>query len=94
MGGWQRWLRGMDVIEKLDPNMIVAGHRKHDSSAYEASRMLDETRSYITDFADCAQRLDGASELVSLMPSKYHDFGNRWTLHFSAQCWFSKKERT
>ena len=91
-GGWERWLQSLDAIEKLSPRMIVAGHRKPESSDYEASRILDETRSYISDFADGAQRLDSADELVALMKSKYPDFGNRWTLHFSAQSWFSKKQ--
>jgi glyoxylase-like metal-dependent hydrolase (beta-lactamase superfamily II) len=90
--GWQRWLQSLDAIEKLDAKMIVAGHRKPESSDYEASRMLDETRSYIGDFADGAQRLDTAAELIELMKSKYPDFGNRWTLHFSANSWFSRKK--
>jgi glyoxylase-like metal-dependent hydrolase (beta-lactamase superfamily II) len=90
--GWQRWLQSLDAIEKLDPKMIVAGHRKPESSDCEANRMLDETRSYISDFADGAQRLDSADELVQLMKSKYPDFGNRWTLHFSANSWFSRKQ--
>lgn len=90
--GWERWLQSLDAIEKLSARMIVAGHRKHESSDYEATRMLDETRSYIGDFAEGAQRLDSAAELVQLMKSKYPDFGNRWTLHFSAQSWFSRKQ--
>jgi glyoxylase-like metal-dependent hydrolase (beta-lactamase superfamily II) len=90
--GWERWLQSLDAIEKLSPKMIVAGHRKPESSDHEASRMLDETRSYINDFADGAQRLDGATELVESMKSKYPDFGNRWTLHFSAQSWFSRRQ--
>jgi len=90
--GWQRWLQSLDAIEKLSARMIVAGHRKPESTDYEASRMLDETRSYISDFAEGAQRLDSADELVALMKSKYPDFGNRWTLHFSAQSWFSRKQ--
>jgi glyoxylase-like metal-dependent hydrolase (beta-lactamase superfamily II) len=89
--GWERWLKSLDAIEKLSARMIVAGHRKPESSDYDASRMLDETRSYISDFAEGAQRLDRAEELVKLMKSKYPDFGNRWTLHFSAQSWFSRK---
>jgi glyoxylase-like metal-dependent hydrolase (beta-lactamase superfamily II) len=89
--GWERWLQSLDAIEKLSARMIVAGHRKPESSDYDASRMLDETRSYISDFAEGAQRLDSAEELVKLMKSKYPDFGNRWTLHFSAQSWFSRK---
>jgi len=90
--GSQRWLQSLDAIEKLDAKMIVAGHRKPESSDYEASRMLDETRSYIGDFADGAQRLDSAAELIELMKSKYPDFGNRWTLHFSANSWISRKK--
>jgi hypothetical protein len=90
-GGWERWLQSLDAIEKLDAQMIVAGHKKPESSDREASRMLDETRSYISDFAHGAQSLDSAEELVQLMKSKYPDFGNHWTLHFSAQSWFSRK---
>jgi glyoxylase-like metal-dependent hydrolase (beta-lactamase superfamily II) len=90
--GWQRWLQSLDAIEKLDPQVIVCGHRKPESSDHEVSRMLDETRSYISDFAEGAQRLDSADELVQLMKSKYPDVGNRWTLHFSAQSWFSRKQ--
>ena len=90
--GWQRWLQSLDAIEKLDAKMIVAGHRKPESSDYEVSRMLDETRSYISDFADGAQRLDSPVELSRLMKSKYPDFGNNWTLHFSANSWFSRKQ--
>jgi glyoxylase-like metal-dependent hydrolase (beta-lactamase superfamily II) len=92
--GWERWIQSLDAIEKLSPQMIVAGHRKPESSDYEAARMLDETRSYISDFADGARRLESAGELVQLMKSKYPDFGNRWTLHFSAQSWFSRKKPT
>jgi glyoxylase-like metal-dependent hydrolase (beta-lactamase superfamily II) len=90
--GWQRWLESLDAIEKLDPQAIVCGHRKPESSDREVNRMLDETRSYIADFADGAQRLDSAAELVQFIKSKYPDFGNRWTLHFSAQAWFSRKQ--
>jgi glyoxylase-like metal-dependent hydrolase (beta-lactamase superfamily II) len=90
--GWQRWLESLDAIEKLDPQAIVCGHRKPESSDREVNRMLDETRSYIADFADGAQRLDSAAELVQFIKSKYPDFGNRWTLHFSAQSWFSREQ--
>ena len=72
--------------------MIVCGHRKPESSDREVSRMHDETRFYISDFAQGAQSLDNAEELINLMKSKYPDFGNRWTLHFSAQSWFSRKQ--
>ena len=89
--GWERWIQSVDAIEKLSPQMIVCGHKKPESSDREVSRMLDETRSYISDFAQGAQTLGSAEELIQLMKSKYPDFGNRWTLHFSVQSWFSRK---
>src|ERR1700736_4549366 len=90
--GWERWLQSLDAFEKLDPKLIVCGHRKPESSDREVSRMLDETRSYIGDFAQGAQSLDNAEELINLMKSKYPDFGNPWTLQFSARSWFSRKQ--
>jgi glyoxylase-like metal-dependent hydrolase (beta-lactamase superfamily II) len=88
---WERWIQSVDVVEKLSPQMIVCGHKKPESSDREVDRMLDETRTYISDFAEGAQSLNSAEELVGLMKSKYPDFGNNWTLHFSAQSWFSRK---
>jgi glyoxylase-like metal-dependent hydrolase (beta-lactamase superfamily II) len=90
--GWERWLQSLDVIEKLNAQMIVAGHKRPDSSDREVGRMLDETRSYISDFAQGAQILGSAEELIRYMKSKYPDFGNPWTLHFSAQSWFTRKQ--
>jgi glyoxylase-like metal-dependent hydrolase (beta-lactamase superfamily II) len=88
---WERWIQSVDVVEKLSPQMIVCGHKKPESSDREVDRMLDETRTYISDFAEGAQSLNSAEELIALMKSKYPDFGNNWTLHFSAQSWFSRK---
>ena len=88
---WERWIQSVDVVEKLSPQVIVCGHKKPESSDREVDRMLDETRTYISDFAEGAQSLNSAEELIGLMKSKYPDFGNNWTLHFSAQSWFSRK---
>jgi glyoxylase-like metal-dependent hydrolase (beta-lactamase superfamily II) len=90
-GGWERWIQSVDAVEKLSPRMIVCGHKKPESSDREVDRMLDETRAYISDFAEGAQSRDSAEELIGLMKSKYPDFGNNWTLHFSANSWFSRK---
>ena len=89
--GWERRLQSVDTIEKLDPKIIVCGHRNPESSYHEVTRMLDETQSYISDFAQGAQSLASAEELINLMESKYPDCGSRWTLHLSAQSWFSRR---
>jgi glyoxylase-like metal-dependent hydrolase (beta-lactamase superfamily II)/phenylpyruvate tautomerase PptA (4-oxalocrotonate tautomerase family) len=86
---WERWIHSVDTVEKLAPRMVVAGHKRPDSSDWEVSRMLDETRSYISDFAGAARTAGSADELISMMTSKYPDFGNQWTLQFSAQSWFA-----
>ena len=86
---WERWIQSVDTIEKLSPKMVVAGHKRPESSDAEVTRMLDETRSYISDFAEGARTADSADELAQIMKSKYPDFGNPWTLHFSAQSWFA-----
>jgi len=91
--GWERWLQSLDAIGELDPKLIVCGHRKPESSDGEVSRMLDETRSYNRRFRARAQSLDNAEELINLMKSKYPDFGNPWTLQFSARSWFSRSRR-
>jgi glyoxylase-like metal-dependent hydrolase (beta-lactamase superfamily II) len=89
---WERWIHSIDTVEELAPRMIVAGHKKPGSSDREVTRMLDETRTYISDFAKSAQTVDSAKELIGVMTSKYPDFGNNWTLQFSAHSWFSRKQ--
>jgi glyoxylase-like metal-dependent hydrolase (beta-lactamase superfamily II) len=87
---WQRWIASVDAIERLAPKTVVAGHKRPDCSDTDVDRMLDETRSYISDFADVAGTVGTAEELVGAMKAKYPDFGNPWTLHFSARSWFSR----
>jgi glyoxylase-like metal-dependent hydrolase (beta-lactamase superfamily II) len=88
---WQDWIRSLDLIEALGPKMIVAGHKHPDASDWEPVRMLDETRSYITDFAEVAEYAGGPDEVVRAMKTKYPTFGNPWTLHYSAQSWFEHR---
>lgn len=88
---WDRWIQSIDTIEKLSPKMVVAGHKRPESSDREVTRMLDETRAYISNFAEGARTAGSADELVQIMKSRYPDFGNRWTLHFSAQSWFASR---
>jgi glyoxylase-like metal-dependent hydrolase (beta-lactamase superfamily II) len=88
---WERWIQSVDTIEKLSPKMVVAGHKRPESSDAEVTRMLDQTRSYISDFADGARTAGSAEELIERMTSKYPDFGNPWTLRFSAKSWFASR---
>ena len=81
---WQHWLGTVDLVESLQPKMIVAGHRRPDGDDHDVSTMLAETRSYIRDFAAAFEEAKTVEELVGTMIGKYPNHGNIWTLMFSA----------
>jgi glyoxylase-like metal-dependent hydrolase (beta-lactamase superfamily II) len=84
----QDWLRGIDKVEELHPSAIVAGHRHPDAPHTEPARMIQETRQYIRDFEEAAAASASADELTNRMTERYPDFGNPWTLLFSAMSRF------
>ena len=88
---WQKWLASIDKVEQLHPKTIVAGHKKPDASDDDAEAMLVSTRSYIADFTELSQTATDADELVAAMQARYEAFANPWTLAFSAQAWFARR---
>ncbi|QTI71292.1 MBL fold metallo-hydrolase [Gordonia polyisoprenivorans] len=89
---WNDWLATIDLVESLEPRMIVAGHRRPDGDDYAVADMITETRSYIEDFAaECSVAAD-ADALIEKMVSKYPTHGNRWTLEFSALSVISQRD--
>jgi glyoxylase-like metal-dependent hydrolase (beta-lactamase superfamily II) len=82
-----RWIETLDAIERLAPATIVAGHKKPGADDSPAAVLLDQTRAYVNDFADAARTAETARELVAIMTAQYPDFGNPWTLSFSAKAW-------
>lgn len=81
---WQDWLGTVGIVEKLNPRMIVAGHRRPDSDDYAVESMISQTRSYIQDFAAAYKVATCADDLINAMTAKYPSHGNLWTLEFSA----------
>ena len=81
---WQEWLRTVDVVEKLNPTVVVAGHRRPDGDDRAVDAMISGTRAYINDFATAAEQAQDAADLVDMMVAKYPDHGNLWTLERSA----------
>jgi glyoxylase-like metal-dependent hydrolase (beta-lactamase superfamily II) len=81
---WSDWLETVDLVESLNPRMIVAGHRRPDGDDYAVGTMIAQTRSYIQDFAAAYEVADDAEDLVRIMSAKYPGHGNLWTLQFSA----------
>jgi glyoxylase-like metal-dependent hydrolase (beta-lactamase superfamily II) len=81
---WQDWLETVDLVEKLAPKVIVAGHRRPDGDDHAVDSMIAETRAYIQDFAAAYEVAVDAEDLVRIMSAKYPGHGNLWTLQFSA----------
>ena len=88
---WGRWLESIDKIEKLAPVMLVAGHKRPEASDLEVARIIDESRSYIRAFANAAKKVANADDLIQEISAKYPDFGNLWTLQFSARSYFARR---
>ncbi|MFJ2667524.1 MBL fold metallo-hydrolase [Nocardia fluminea] len=81
---WQDWLETVDLIEKLNPRMIVAGHRRPDGDDYAVETMIAQTRAYIQQFASAYQVAKDAEDLIAIMTEKFPYHGQVWTLWFSA----------
>jgi glyoxylase-like metal-dependent hydrolase (beta-lactamase superfamily II) len=81
---WRDWLNTVEVVEKLNPRVIVAGHRPPDGDDHAVQHMLTQTRSYIKDFAAAYDVAKTADDLIETMTAKYPSHQNLWTLEFSA----------
>jgi glyoxylase-like metal-dependent hydrolase (beta-lactamase superfamily II) len=88
---WQEWLTSIDAVEALEPRRIVAGHKASDASDEDVRKMLDGTRAYIRDFAAAAQEAEDAEDLIAVMLERHPDYGNPWTLQYSANAWFQRQ---
>ncbi|NQD88101.1 MBL fold metallo-hydrolase [Paenarthrobacter sp. CM16] len=81
---WSDWLETVDLVESLNPRVIVAGHRRPDGDDHAVETMIAQTRSYIRDFAAAYEVAKDVEELVTVMVAKYPHHGNLWSLQFSA----------
>ncbi|TQC44165.1 MBL fold metallo-hydrolase [Rhodococcus sp. WS4] len=81
---WQDWLETVDLVEKLNPRMIVAGHRRPDGDDHAVDTMIAQTRAYIQQFAAAYKVAKDAEDLIAIMTAKFPYHGQVWTLWFSA----------
>lgn len=89
---WQGWLRTVDVVERLNPTILVAGHRRPDGDDRAVDAMIAGTRAYINDFAAASTKARDAGDLVDMMVTKYPDHGNLWTLQRSASAAIQRRD--
>ncbi|MGK8486707.1 MBL fold metallo-hydrolase [Nocardia asiatica] len=81
---WPEWLAAIDMVEALDPKVIIAGHRRPDGDDYAVESMISQTRAYINDFAATYREARDVEDFVDTMTAKYPHHGNLWTLQYSA----------
>ncbi|MCX4409418.1 MBL fold metallo-hydrolase [Streptomyces sp. NBC_01764] len=81
--GRKQWLAALDVIENLNPRLVVAGHK--DPQAPDAASDISATRAYIHNFARLADEATSALDLYEAMLDIYPDRINRGALWGSAR---------
>lgn len=73
--GTAEWLDALDVVEKLQPAAVVAGHRCDDET--DSPENIGRTRGYIQDFAAEVASASTFTDLYEAMVARYPDRTNR-----------------
>jgi hypothetical protein len=73
--GTREWLAALDTIEKLQPNVVVAGH-KRDGDA-DSPEDIPRTCHYIEDFTVAAETVDSFTDLYEAMVAAAGRAGSR-----------------
>jgi glyoxylase-like metal-dependent hydrolase (beta-lactamase superfamily II) len=80
-----QWIASVEQIEALDPNVVVAGHKRPDARNDDPATILGDTKTYIRDFDRSLSESHSAQELVDRMMVLHGDLGNPYTLWTAAQ---------
>lgn len=73
--GRQAWLAGIDVIEALEPRVVVAGHKNPDLDD-DATRVLAGTRDYLAAVEDVLADQQAPDGFVDAMSARYPELLN------------------
>jgi glyoxylase-like metal-dependent hydrolase (beta-lactamase superfamily II) len=79
----QQWIAAVNTMESLKPRFVVAGH-KNMTNDDDGGRVLEQTRQYIIDFQELAEKTTTAKELYDQMLARYPEWLNRGALWSSA----------
>jgi glyoxylase-like metal-dependent hydrolase (beta-lactamase superfamily II) len=77
------WIAALDTMESLQPHFVIAGH-KNTNYDDDGPRVIGQTRHYILDFQEVAERTNSAKELYDQMLARYPEWLNRGALWSSA----------
>jgi glyoxylase-like metal-dependent hydrolase (beta-lactamase superfamily II) len=74
-GGLASWLNALDLIDRLQPRHVVAGHK--DKTKPADTGAIQRTRDYITTFAELLeQQPDTREEFFDLMIERFPGYAN------------------
>lgn len=75
---YKDWTEALNKIEALNPEMVVAGHKK--PGMPDTPNIIDETRQYLVNFSKAKEQATNDQELFDMMGKEYPD----WAAH---QAW-------
>jgi glyoxylase-like metal-dependent hydrolase (beta-lactamase superfamily II) len=78
------WLAALDTIERLNPKIVVAGHKDPATRDDHPRTILDATRTYIRDFDKAVAESVTPEEVIDKMMQLHGKRGNTYTLWVSA----------
>ena len=79
----EAWIASIDSIAALDPEIVVAGHKR--VGAPDSRDTIEQSERYLRDFSRIAAESDTAEQIVAAMLELHGDRDNPYTLWFSAQ---------
>ena len=79
----EAWIASIDSIAALDPDIVVAGHKR--VGAPDSRDTIEQSERYLRDFSRIAAESDTAEQIVAAMLELHGDRDNPYTLWASAQ---------
>jgi glyoxylase-like metal-dependent hydrolase (beta-lactamase superfamily II) len=77
------WIASLDAIQALDPDIVVAGHKRVDEP--DSPQTIEQTQQYLRDFSQIAAEQHTVQEIVDAMLARHPNRDNPRALWHSAR---------
>ncbi|MFG2731577.1 MBL fold metallo-hydrolase [Streptomyces canus] len=89
---WPKWIESVEKIAALEPEIVIAGHKKPDAADDDLTTTVHYTRDYLRAFIEELDASSDSRDLVARMQARYPDNLNPSALVLSAvTAWKRKK---